>query len=148
LLFYAWGEKAGVLLIVALDRAQLPARPLGRPWRPAGPGRRHIALNVATLLVFKYANFAVGNVNAVLVALAVPTIGLKPVHLPIGVSFFTFEAIAYLVDIRRGDTRAQSACPERVRQQLFSPADDEPAGRPRQSFAIRCAPAMPKARSR
>jgi alginate O-acetyltransferase complex protein AlgI len=106
LLFYTWGEKAGVLLIVASIGLNYL---LGR-WVARG-GRLvlavGVALNVATLLVFKYANFAAANFNALLLAIDLPTIAIKTVHLPIGVSFFTFEAIAYLVDVHRGNTSAQ-----------------------------------------
>lgn len=61
-----------------------------------------VALNTGLLLYFKYANFFIEQVNAILTMA-----GENPVHwinvaLPIGISFFTFQKISYLVDIYRG----------------------------------------------
>ncbi len=62
-----------------------------------------VAANVLALGYFKYAGFALGGVNAVLSAVgldfALPAV---KVALPLGISFFTFQKISYLVDVRRG----------------------------------------------
>ena len=62
-----------------------------------------VAANVLALGYFKYAGFAIGGVNAVLSAagldFALPAV---KVALPLGISFFTFQKISYLVDVRRG----------------------------------------------
>ena len=58
-----------------------------------------IAINLGVLGYFKYANFFIGNVNAAFGT----TFVLRNVILPIGISFFTFQKIAYLVDAYRGD---------------------------------------------
>jgi alginate O-acetyltransferase complex protein AlgI len=111
LLFYAWGETAYVLILIAciafnygfglwIDRAR------GRP----GVGRvlaLAITLNLLLLGVFKYANFAVDNLNILLAILDLAPIHLGAIHLPIGISFFTFQAITYVVDIHRGEASAQ-----------------------------------------
>jgi len=57
-----------------------------------------IVLNLATLGYFKYANFFVDNLNAV----AGFDLFLGKVVLPIGISFFTFQKVAFLVDAYRG----------------------------------------------
>jgi D-alanyl-lipoteichoic acid acyltransferase DltB (MBOAT superfamily) len=57
-----------------------------------------VAANLAALGLFKYADFALGTVNA----LAGPTFTLPGLALPLGISFFTFHAISYLVDVHRG----------------------------------------------
>jgi len=57
-----------------------------------------VALNLAALGYFKYANFFIENVDALF---GVP-LPLSSVILPIGISFFTFQQIAYLVDVMRG----------------------------------------------
>ena len=57
-----------------------------------------VAANLLTLGIFKYANFFIANVNA----LSGSDIVLGHIVLPLGISFFTFEQIGYLVDIRRG----------------------------------------------
>jgi len=62
-----------------------------------------IAANVGTLAVFKYFDFAIGNLNALL-----PTLGidaqLSPMRLmlPIGISFYTFQSMSYTIDVYRG----------------------------------------------
>lgn len=60
-----------------------------------------IAANLALLGYFKYANFAVENINLLLDK----PIELAPIVLPLAISFFTFQQIAYLVDAYRGEIR-------------------------------------------
>ncbi len=59
-----------------------------------------IALNLAGLIVFKYTGFLLESWNAVAPFARLP---VPDIHLPIGISFFTFHAISYLVDVYRGD---------------------------------------------
>src|SRR5262249_39226789 len=66
-----------------------------------------IAGNLALLFWFKYANFAVDQLNLVLPALALAPVELAPIHLPIGISFFPFQAVSYVVDVARGEIAAQ-----------------------------------------
>ena len=68
-----------------------------------------VALNLVVLGVFKYANFFVDNTNAVLEALHASPLAVDRVLLPIGISFFTFHAISYVVDVYRGDATAQKS---------------------------------------
>jgi alginate O-acetyltransferase complex protein AlgI len=68
-----------------------------------------VGVNLLVLGVFKYANFFADNVNAVLLALHAPSIAIPRVVLPIGISFFTFHAISYVVDVYRGDATAQKS---------------------------------------
>jgi alginate O-acetyltransferase complex protein AlgI len=58
-----------------------------------------IAINLAVLGYFKYANFFIGNVNAAFGT----AFALRNIILPIGISFFIFQKIAYLVDAYRGE---------------------------------------------
>jgi alginate O-acetyltransferase complex protein AlgI len=111
LLFYAWGETVYVLILVAsiafnygfgLWIERLRGRlAVGRILALA------VSLNLLLLGVFKYANFLTENLNIVLGMLGVSPILLAPIHLPIGISFFTFQAITYVVDIHRGQASAQ-----------------------------------------
>jgi len=85
----------------AVDRGELRAR---RQHRAASRPRAAkpflvfgVVLNLATLGYFKYANFFVDNLNAV----AGLDLALGTVVLPIGISFFTFQKIAFLVDAYR-----------------------------------------------
>nr|MCS5635223.1 MBOAT family protein [Myxococcota bacterium] len=111
LFFYAWGEHAYVLILIAsmafnyglglgIDRAR--SRLAGRRILMAA-----VAMNLLLLGFFKYANFLVDNLDFLLEMAGLGGITLAPVHLPIGISFFTFQAITYVVDIHRGDAPAQ-----------------------------------------
>ncbi|QEH31655.1 Peptidoglycan O-acetyltransferase [Aquisphaera giovannonii] len=110
LIFYIWGEGTYVLVmlgIIGLNYA------LGRALeRIEGPGRRKLLLaagvviNLGILVAFKYANFLVNNLNVLVGACGVSPIHLEPVHLPLGISFFTFHAISYIVDISRRQVAA------------------------------------------
>lgn len=107
LVFYGWGGIANlVVLAVSMVGNYFFALLIGA--RP--PGRRlpalwlAVACNLAGLIFFKYIGFLAENLNLVLPAdLAVPVLH---VALPLGISFFTFHAISYLVDVYRGRAQA------------------------------------------
>ncbi len=104
-IFYAWGEVVFVFLMLG---SALLNHFLGR-WvdRESDPSRRKwavgvaVALNIGTLAFFKYANFAVANLNGLLGMFHLSSVHLDPVRLPIGISFFTFHALSYVIDIYR-----------------------------------------------
>ncbi|HEX7502571.1 MAG TPA: MBOAT family O-acyltransferase, partial [Acidobacteriota bacterium] len=56
---------------------------------------------VLVFVHFKYSNFLAANFNSLLAMLSIPPLRFKPVHLPLGISFFMFSAISCLVDLRR-----------------------------------------------
>ena len=89
-------------MAIAVDRAQ------GTP-----AARRRlafaVAVNLVVLGVFKYANFFADNVNALYLALSVKPVAVPRVLLPIGISFFTFHAISYVIDVSRRDATAQKS---------------------------------------
>ena len=60
-----------------------------------------VGLNVGLLAFFKYANFTVDNLNWMFTALGASPVHVASVRLPIGISFFTFHAVSYVVDIYR-----------------------------------------------
>ena len=66
-----------------------------------------VVVNIGLLGVFKYANFAVDNLNALLAGSGVPPLHLPPIALPIGISFFTFHALSYVIDVHRRDAPVQ-----------------------------------------
>jgi alginate O-acetyltransferase complex protein AlgI len=112
LLFYAWGAGGFVfalLLSVATNyligarleaRVDAEDRRAARRWLALG-----VVLNVALLGWFKYANLGVATWNAGLEAAGLPTLPWAEVALPIGISFFTFHSLSYLVDVYRGTAR-------------------------------------------
>jgi alginate O-acetyltransferase complex protein AlgI len=107
LFFYAWGEGLYVLLMIASGIGNWA---LAR-WIADNSGSRArailafgVALNLAGLFVFKYLGFVVESWNDIVPA---ATLRVPYIHLPIGISFFTFHAISYLVDVYRGDFKAE-----------------------------------------
>ena len=108
LLFYAWGEPTFVLVMLAsIFINWLAARVIdGNRERPRARKLALIAglvLDVGMLAVFKYLSFFVRNLNGAF-SLNLPDPQLA---LPIGISFFTFQAISYIVDVYRGHGEAQ-----------------------------------------
>lgn len=74
--------------------------------QPDGARRRWtltaaIVLNLGALGYFKYANFGVESLNAALAGLGFQPFAWAPILLPIGLSFFIFHAISYIVDVYR-----------------------------------------------
>jgi len=76
-----------------------------------------VTINLGLLGYFKYANFLIENLNQ-LFSLQFQN---NKIHLPIGISFFTFHAISYLVDIYRGKCRAQKSFSELALYIAFFP---------------------------
>ncbi len=66
-----------------------------------------IAVNILVIGIFKYAGFLLESINPVLGILAVPTVNVPEIVLPIGISFYTFQAISYLIDIYRNEAQVQ-----------------------------------------
>jgi D-alanyl-lipoteichoic acid acyltransferase DltB (MBOAT superfamily) len=97
--FYAWWDVRFVPLLVGLTLANwLIARWYGLSWQRWIPVLG-VVLNLAVLALFKYADFLRGSVFGLLD---------QPWHrwdliLPLGISFFVFQKISYLIDLRRGD---------------------------------------------
>ena len=107
--FYAWWRVDFLLLFVAvtlwnylfglrIDRAGTRSKAAQR-WVLWG-----VAGNLATLGYFKYANFGMSNLNALLESAGLEPFVLTHVILPIGISFYIFQSISYLIDVYRGDT--------------------------------------------
>ncbi len=103
LVFYAWGEPVYVFLMLAVAALNWGFGLLLEKKRSKGLLALCVALNLASLVVFKYAGFLVENCNALFgAAFRVPQISL-----PIGISFYTFQALSYSVDVYRKDVGAQ-----------------------------------------
>jgi len=111
LVFYAWGEpKFTVVMLVSIGINYVFARAVDA-WRGQARARWILAgavsVNIGLLGVFKYANFAVDNLNALLAGWGVPPLHVPPIALPIGISFFTFHALSYVIDVHRRDAPVQ-----------------------------------------
>lgn len=67
-----------------------------------------LLLNLGILAVVKYTNFVISNVNGVLAVFGqTPRLSFVTLALPMGISFYTFQAMGYLVDVYRGTCRAE-----------------------------------------
>ena len=107
-LFYLYGA-AGFLLILILST--LADYVLGRLINRQARHKRlwlsiSLLLNLGLLAYFKYANFFVSELNSVFLGWQLSPIELQTVVLPIGISFFTFQKISYIIDVYRGKSPA------------------------------------------
>ncbi|MCI8648849.1 MAG: MBOAT family protein [Anaerotruncus sp.] len=106
-LFYAWGEPVWFLLLLftaMIDyvHGQLIGRYRGT-WIAHAALISSLVVNLGILVTFKYSGFFIGNLNAIFgTALPVPTFSL-----PIGISFYTFQTISYVVDVYHGEVEPQ-----------------------------------------
>jgi alginate O-acetyltransferase complex protein AlgI len=112
-IFYAKGGGAFTwLMLISIAFNYWMAIAVDRAQGAAAAERRlafAVAVNLVVLGVFKYANFFADNVNTLLLALSVKPVVVPRVLLPIGISFFTFHAISYVVDVYRRDATAQKS---------------------------------------
>lgn len=104
LLFYSWGEPRFLLLMLA---ATLAAYCGGLLMERSTAHKRLIlivtvVLLVGNLFVFKYLNFFSENLSALFGWRALPKLTL-----PIGISFYTFQILSYVIDLYRGEIRVQ-----------------------------------------
>ena len=107
LIFYAWGEPVYVLLLVASAALNyVMGLALGKQTESRsrkGLMTVAVAVNLASLAVFKYAGLLVGSFVQ-LTGLAIP---VPQISLPIGISFFTFQAMSYVIDVYRNEVKVQ-----------------------------------------
>lgn len=108
LIFYGWGEPAYSLLMIAtilLDFAcgLLIGKFRGTKWaKIALVGG--VVLNLASLCFFKYTTFFVEQFNAIAF---LPDLPVPEIRLPIGISFYVFQSMSYIVDVYRQDAPVQ-----------------------------------------
>ena len=113
LVFYGWWDIRFLSLItmvfsvsyfaaILIEKARARGRK-GRPWLALC-----LLVTLGTLGLFKYYNFFAGNAQFVLSCLALKA-DLPTLHLilPVGISFYTFQALGYCIDVYRGDTHAE-----------------------------------------
>ena len=105
--FYAWGEPWFVLVMLGSILANYgfglwvdACKRAGRTCAP--PLVTALAVNLGILFVFKYLTFTLGILNRLGAAFVIPGI-----ELPIGISFFTFQALSYVLDVAMGTAQVQ-----------------------------------------
>ena len=105
LVFYAWGEPVYVLLMLMSILVNYAAGLAMERW----PARKKLilvitlVLNLGAIGYFKYADFLLRSLNLLLPE----PIPLANVVLPIGISFYTFQILSYVIDVYRGEYPAQ-----------------------------------------
>lgn len=108
LVFYAWGEPKYVFLmifsiLVNYIFGRLMDKNRGRQKRMKLLLVLSVVIDLGLLSVFKYTDFIITNVNAIFGA----NFDLLNIALPIGISFYTFQAMSYTIDVYRDDVRVQ-----------------------------------------
>lgn len=108
LVFYAWGEPKYVFLmifsiLVNYIFGRLMDKNRGRQKRMKLLLVLSVVIDLGLLSVFKYTDFIITNVNAIFGS----SFDLLNIALPIGISFYTFQAMSYTIDVYRNDVRVQ-----------------------------------------
>lgn len=112
LVFYAWGEPKFIVLMLF---STLLDYTIGRLMERFGvtKGRRifflccSVCVNLSVLTFFKYADFLISVINGAFGADIAPL----GVHLPVGISFYTFQTMSYVIDLYRGNVKAERSYP-------------------------------------
>lgn len=120
LIFYAWGEPVYVFLLLFsvlvnwLLALAISKRARGGKALLCGA----VILNIGLLVVFKYSGFLVESVNG-LFSLSLP---VPAIRLPIGISFFTFQTLSYVIDVYRDKSCVQKKLSRLLLYISFSPS--------------------------
>lgn len=106
LAFYAWGEPVNVLIMIASIIVNWGFGHLIKN----GKSKKTVVIfaavyNLSILFVFKYLNFTLKNISLLTGNQSLVT----SIALPIGISFFTFQALSYVIDVARGHTNPQDS---------------------------------------
>ena len=104
ILFYAWGEpKFLAIMLLTILLNYLGAIYVEKSVNKKLPLIITIIANLGFLVYFKYFNFILDNINALCHS------NIEPLNIimPIGISFYTFQAVSYVIDVYRGECKAQ-----------------------------------------
>ena len=111
LAFYGWGEPIYVFLMIATIAVDhLAGLAIARCHQKGNLRAKKatliaaIAFNIGLLAFFKYADFVLDNLRLIPALASLPVLNIT---LPIGISFYTFQALSYVIDVNRGDVAAQ-----------------------------------------
>lgn len=109
LFFYAWGEPVWIFGMIALVFVDYLLAKLCHKVTSKNARRAYlvftVVINLAMLFVFKYYNFFMENINAAFHT----DIPMLTIRMPIGISFFTFQALTYVVDVYRKEAEPQNS---------------------------------------
>ena len=110
ILFYAWGEPIFVLLILGSVFVNFLAGKLMNSAEEKPQLKKayliiSVILNLSVLAIFKYTPMAIDTINS----LSGSNIPIPNITMPIGISFYTFQAMSYVIDVYRKDTEYQKS---------------------------------------
>lgn len=107
LLFYFYGEpKFGILMVISILLTYIHGLLMDKyPKRKKLFLISSVVISSGLLVVFKYTDFIISNINMVLHS----NIDLVKLSLPIGISFYTFQMISYIIDVYRGEAKVQKS---------------------------------------
>lgn len=113
-LFYGWGEPSfTIILFLSIGANYLFGLQIGSKVEKKTQKQLYLALgllfNFGILVYFKYANFLFENLNLVLGIIGNEGLPLRKIVLPIGISFYTFQSVSYLIDVSRKEVEAQKS---------------------------------------
>ena len=109
LIFYAWGEPVYIfLMIFSILFNYISGLDIARNLKSKEKARQSLVFNVTVNLLilgfFKYEGFLLGSINAVL-PIDIP---FRELPLPIGISFYTFQILSYIIDVYQGEVEVQT----------------------------------------
>ncbi len=111
LLIYAWSEPRFVLILLATTCIDFYLVQLICKSKTPKLKKVYllisITINVGLLFYFKYCNFFIENLNVIFSKFGISNLSFLSYALPLGISFYTFETITYVVDVYRGIHKAQ-----------------------------------------
>ncbi len=105
IIFYSWGAPKFIFVILLTTFLDFHLvrwmDSLQKPTHRKLLLTLSVSINLGLLFYFKYCNFFIGNANKVLQVAGIGNVPLLDVVMPIGISFYTFETITYVVDVYR-----------------------------------------------
>ncbi|MCM1010020.1 MAG: MBOAT family protein [Fusobacterium sp.] len=108
IIFYAWGEPKYLAIMLLTILVNFFGAKIVEKFKECGKNAKiplviTICANLGFLIYFKYFNFLIENINGLFHS----HIHLLHIIMPIGISFYTFQALSYVVDVYRGECKAQ-----------------------------------------
>ena len=115
-IFYSWGEPRALLIMLGLIVINYYAAIFMKNKKLERIFSKHVilgaalAINLSTLFFYKYLDFAITNTNKLMQPFDI-YIELYHITLPIGISFYCFQAMSYIIDVYRNDVDVQYSLP-------------------------------------
>jgi alginate O-acetyltransferase complex protein AlgI len=111
LVFYAWGGVSySLIMLTSIGLNYFFGLKIHRH-QSTGKAKQYlfagIGLNLLILIIFKYSNFLIDNFNTLGTLFKLSPIEIESIALPLGISFFTFQAMSYLIDLYRKEAKVQ-----------------------------------------